>query len=327
MLHSPCPFGISLTVIKVYIFGFFWGWVNVFIFYLYFSYAFGWLDPRPYRRNMEMHNLGQNDEEIRQPDAPPNPILNSRAFDHVWEAVHILIILPIAIIVSLGPFFSPYIGIKIAQREAWLHRCDPFAVEVILAGRAYSSPISTLPVASFYFWANGTRSQYYEYSLSQSDNDTNTWYFALTQVTPGVNIPAPVYPLISNVSYQFDTDELSAVCTAGPDAPANDTTSCMQGSFDTSYLSFTTNDTRTGVVITLRAIDTQWEFSEDAPSFLLKNSQGQTAVRTAVTEPEHCTFLKMCLANDTGVDMIPPVGLALMQQDIYSRICSKPSSN
>jgi hypothetical protein len=324
MSHSPCPcpFGISLTVITVYIFGFFLGCINIFVFYLYFSYAFGWLDPRRYLRDAEIHNLGQDDEGMRQPDSRPN-----RAFNRAWEAVHILIILPVAIIVILGPFFSPFIGLKIAQREAWIHRCDPFAVEVILAGRAYSSPNSTLPVASFYFWVNGTRSLFYEYSLSQSDNDANTWYFALTQVTPGVNIPAPVYPLISNVSYQFDTNELSAVCTASPDAPVNETTSCMQGSFDTSYLSFTTNDTRTGVVTTLRAVDAQWEFSEDAPSFLLKNSQGQTAVRTAVTEPEHCTFLKMCLANETGVDMLPPVGLALMQEDKYSISCSKPSSN
>jgi hypothetical protein len=214
-------------------------------------------------------------------------------------------------------------------QDEWIHRCDSFPVEVILNGRSYYSPQGEMPVASFYFWQNGVRVKYYEYGLTQNGDDMDTLHLALTRVEPGV--PAGLYPLVSDITYQLVNQTMSASCGSNPDTLANATTLCMDGSFnDDQFLSFTTNDTRTNTITTLRAVDKQWKFAFDAPSFELKevqhdNSLGNIALQTAVTERGHCNALKIC-SSGTGIDVLAPVGLTLLQQGKYGAVCTMPSS-
>jgi hypothetical protein len=268
----------------VYVIGFVLGCVNIFMWYRYFTYAHGWyVRPArvPYRRNWG--------------DRP-------RAFYAIVIVVHILIIWPLAVFMCLGPFFSPWLGLRIAERQAWIHRCDSFAVEVVLGGVSNYSPTSEPAIASFYFWQNKQRVKFFDFNLTQSQDEAAVWDFVLGHVETGINIPPQAYPLVQTVSYNFlaGGGTLSAMCAASPDSPANETTPCMVGSFsDGDVLSFTTNDTRTGTVTVLQAVDKSWFFPEDAPNFILKEIQpnnGQDAVRTAVTEPGHCQ-VSVCSAR------------------------------
>jgi len=74
----------------MYIFGFLLGLVNLGLWLAYFSAVFGWLSKRS-------ETTSSN---------------KSRKF---WHSAQILIILPIAIIMSLGPFFSPFIALGLRQ--------------------------------------------------------------------------------------------------------------------------------------------------------------------------------------------------------------------
>jgi hypothetical protein len=200
---------------------------------------------------------------------------------------------------------------------------------VVLDGRSYYSPGYQVPIASFYFWQNGIRTKFYEYKIFQDDS-MDIWHFGLRRVIPQVTVPLEVYPLAWRLSYDFVNNTLSANCATDPNSPTNATTPCMQGSFNPgSFFSFSINDTRTNTVSNLRAVDKDWAFSNDAPSFILRDVQpddtlGDIAVRTAVTQKGNCTALKLCLARPTGMDMLAPLGLALLRQDGYAKLCTTP---
>ena len=200
-----------------------------------------------------------------------------------------------------------------------------------MEGLSYGSPGNELALASFYFGPSANRTKYYEYTMTLDPGDSNVWNFGFSQFVPGVTIPSDVYPLVQNISYQMANQTFSATCTTGPEA--NGTTSCMQGSFDEGgYLSLNINNTLANVVTNLRAVDKNWMFvpADDAPSYILAEvepdgSLGQSQLRTAVTFPGHCTILKLC--SETGIDVLPPVGLTLMRQNAYSIVCTTPNSN
>jgi hypothetical protein len=291
------PFAHNLAV---YLIGFVLGCVNIFMWYRYCAYAYGWYS---------------NDGPTRVPYRRAGWGNRSRAFNVSVIGMHILIILPFAIFMCLGPFFSPWLGLKIAQRLAWIHRCDDYAVEVVLGGVANYSPTSEPAIASFYFWQNKQRVKFFDFNLTQSQDDATVWDFALGQVETGANIPPQAYPLIQTVTYNFTAENgaLSAMCTASPDTPTAEATPCMVGSFDAgSSLSFTTNDTRTDTVTVLQAATLPWFFPADAPNFILKEIQpnsGQVAVRTAVTKPGQCQvsvcMVQHSLPNNIGFPAVP----------------------
>ncbi|KAJ6559802.1 hypothetical protein B0H19DRAFT_1069532 [Mycena capillaripes] len=85
----------------MYVFGFFWGCVKIVVWMAYF-----------------------------QPSQSSPAITRSKGvLRHCWHCVRLPTLLPIAIMMGLGPFFAPFVGVKLAQEHAWLHRCDTFAVK------------------------------------------------------------------------------------------------------------------------------------------------------------------------------------------------------
>jgi len=266
------------------------------------------------------------------------------------------LIIGLAIIMCLGPFFAPLIGLKkaqvvsgyaicstntlIAPQEAWDHRCDQFSVEVILDGRPYYDSIKENPsVASFYFGQPGRRTEYYQYVMIQDDNDaTGTiWNLRLSNVTIPPDLDPVYHPLAQELSYRYDNYSIAATCTTNTSSSAI-TIPCMEGSFNGGgkALDLTINDTRTpGTVTKLRALDKGvWapDPADDAPSVLLREVQPDGSLgsidvlRTAVTMKGKCTRLKVCLA-ESGIDLLAAVGLILRAQDKYAYVCTTPNSN
>jgi hypothetical protein len=129
------------------------------------------------------------------------------------------------------------------------------------------------------------------------------------------------------VTYNLKNSSVTATC-------AGNTTECTQGSFDDSgFLSFALTNLFNPTNVNLKTVDGDWVYakSDDAPSYMLKEvksdgSFGDVVVRTAVTERGHCTQLKLC-ANGATVENLAPVGLTLMKQNEYARVCSTPNSN
>ncbi|KAJ6559766.1 hypothetical protein B0H19DRAFT_1260463 [Mycena capillaripes] len=189
-------------------------------------------------------------------------------------------------------------------------------VEVVLSGLSYNAPDDQAPIATFQFrQPNGTLSEGYTYNLT-NDGPTSIWQFA----------PSAAQSLVK-VTYDISNFTLQATCQGN-------TSQCMQGFFQESgFLSFSLTDSFNSTVTNLRAVDKDWVYghSDDAPSFLLKEVQpdgslGKVVVRTAVTQPGHCMNLKLC-ANDTSIETLVPIGLTLMKQNEYSRVCTTPNSN
>ena len=190
----------------------------------------------------------------------------------------------------------------------------------MLNGLFFNSPDNEAPIASFYFrQPDGTLQKQYDYNLTNDADNPAIWYFSLL---PGSGSPA----LIQNVTYDLSNSNFVATC------PGN-TTRCTQGTFqDAGYLSLLIYDeVSNSTVANMRTVDTDWDLgpnSDDAPSYILKEvnpdgSLGNVVVRTAVTEPGHCTTLKLCV-NDAGIATLAPVGLTLNAQNKYSVVCSTP---
>jgi len=228
---------------------------------------------------------------------------------------------------SLGPFFSPALGMHREQERAWFHRCDSFGpIEVILAGRHFN-PDGQVPRATFCHGPAGHRQKLYEYVMTQDEHDKAVHHFSR------VELSGDAYPPVQDVFFRFDNNRIFGAKCDTPNASAS--APCMDGSFDeTGYLSLTINDTRsnTSRVTQLTAVDPNWvPFSpvDDAPSYILADANGEWAVRTAVTKKGDCTSLKLCLKNKTVqvFDALPAVGLTLYYHDQYARVCTTPSSN
>jgi len=249
------------------------------------------------------------------------------------------LIIVLALFFSLGPLFSPFIGLKISQRDAWDRRCDSrFSVEVILDGRPFYNTIKENPsFASFYFGTQpGRRTEYYKYGMTQDNNDTTIWHLRLS----GVSIPPdldPVYhPMAQDLTYRFANHSITATCATNTSSSAVNAP-CMEGSFNDggSTLNLIINDLRTGNVTKLRAVDKGvWvPAADDAPSMLLREVQPDDSLgsidllRTAVTMQENCTKLKLCLARENRIDLLAAVGLILKAQDNYAYTCTTPNSN
>jgi len=251
------------------------------------------------------------------------------------------LIIVLAVFMSLGPLFAPFIGLKLSQRAAWDHRCDSrFSVEVILDGRPFYNTIKENPsFASFYFGPQpGRRTEYYKYGMKQDDNDTTIWHLRLSDVSIPPDLDSIYHPLAQDLTYRFANHSIAATCTTNTSSSAV-SIPCMEGSFNDggNTLNLIINDLRTGNVTKLRAVDKGvWVPpvpADDAPSMLLgevqpDDSLGSIGVlRTAVTMQANCTRLKLCLARERGIDLLAAVGLILKAQDNYAYTCTTPNSN
>ncbi|KAJ7253181.1 hypothetical protein C8J57DRAFT_1077031 [Mycena rebaudengoi] len=277
----------------MYVFGFFWGCVNIVAWMWYFQ-----------RKNIS-GSTGRS-------------LIRSRVLRYSWRLGHILVLFPVAVIMCLGPFFAPTIGINLSRENAWLHRCDSYMVEVVLGGLAFSSPQDATPIAAFYFrQPDGRLEKQQEYHLINDRDDI--WH-----LTPAGQTPSS----LPTVTYYLGNSTLSATCTT-PNA-----TICTVGSFQESgFLTFSIVDAFNKSTVTLRAVDKEWVYgkADDAPSYILREVQdkgdlGAVVVRTAVTNLHDCTSLKLC-ANSANVQTLVPVGLTLLKQNEYSKVCTTPNSN
>ncbi|KIM36091.1 hypothetical protein M413DRAFT_20642 [Hebeloma cylindrosporum] len=230
-----------------------------------------------------------------------------------------VLLLPVAFLMCAGPLFVPFAALPLAQQWQWTHFCDSFAGEVILSGLMNPSP-----TASFYYPIQPNASvleYYFDYSLVSN-----------TTVPPG-NPPSQLLvfnaradssiipPDIFAISYDVQAQEISADCANGP---------CAFGNYSTKpYLSFTLQDSRTGLVTQLRAVDKEWKFPDDAPSVVLRNREagesGGIALQSAVTQRDHCENLKVCVSSRTpDFATLAPLGVLLMAQQTYADYCLRP---
>jgi len=93
---------------------------------------------------------------------------------------------------------------------------------------------------------------------------------------------------------------------------------CTNGTIDQdltsdTYLTFSFTD---GVA--LRAVDHEWQFSDDAPSVLLRDQAGRNILRTVVTKPGDCTQLKVCAIDVAEEQFLVPIGLLLFSQETFA---------
>ena len=295
-------------------------------------------------------------EETRGDDGimhlkPRNP---RRAFRVSWHCVHIMILVPIAVVLSLGPFFGPATALKPAQRFAWKHKCDNQFAEIILGGPLYGDPSDATLRASFYLSQNNSRHIAYEYEMKLK-TDANVQYMQIGRVQSWVVASPELYPPVHNISFALGNSTFSAYCDLTPGGPIDATRPCLEGSYQTDgFLTVTTHNHSTDLTSQLRAVDPIWSYpnDDDAPNFLVKEVQrdgglGDMVVRTAVTNPREgfCTELKLCAARPPQDGILVVVGLALMkqashtvshsnphlqlknQQASFARFCSKPLNN
>jgi hypothetical protein len=251
-------------------------------------------------------------------------------FSFLWVIVHLFVVIPIAIVMCLGPFFSGFVAESVIRPRIYKHGCDSYPVEVVLSGRAYGAARQIVPMATFYYWQNGARTQYYQYSISQEDDDPDVWHFNLRTVTPNITIPTEAYPLVWQMSYNFLNNTITGNCATGPDTPKNGTVPCMNGSFDpVNFFAFSIDDTRTNTVTKLRAIDKTYTLKSEHPAYILRqvqpdNSLGSIFQKTTVTSGSKCSSLKVCSARLNGPEILAPLGLALLAQDNYATACTTP---
>ena len=182
-----------------------------------------------------------------------------------------------------------------------------------------------MPTASFYYRSqtnNSVLEFYFEYSLVTNTTVTpgshNSQYLVFNPPLGSSFIP----PNISAVTYDVQKQAVSATCAKGL---------CAFGNYSTApYLSFTLQNSSTGVITQLRAVNKQWKFSNDAPSVVLRypdsgDKPGGIALQSAVTQRDHCETLKVCLSSRTpDFATLAPLGVLLMAQQTYAEYCLQP---
>ena len=240
-----------------------------------------------------------------------------------------LLAVPLACILSVAPFATPFLAIKLAQRRVWYHACSNFPIEIVLHGRYFQLP-DTKPIASFLYVHRGVRTPLYDYSLSLR-NDSDSWTFDLQSVSPDVELSLVLRPLISSISYNPSNRTVSGLCRSSTDISASSEEVCVEGQYDDTVLSFNITDTQTLQNYRSRVIDKQWYYEDntDGPSLILYDirpdgKRGPMAMRTAVTWID-CTLLKICSTKVSGPELLVPIGRILKAQDGYAFSCSKPS--
>ena len=174
---------------------------------------------------------------------------------------------------------------------------------------------------------------YFDYAITNDPSATTQTLSFAGAVSQGV-VPADLQPSIQSVSITFPgkSNSISAQCAT----TVNSTTvpvPCMTGTYQISpYLNFSLQDSASGNTTYLRAVDKEWQFVDDAPSFVLRYSSsdprqplGGIAIQTAVTERNHCEVLKVCLGSrKLGFDILAPLGVAFISQNNFAAFCTQP---
>jgi hypothetical protein len=176
-----------------------------------------------------------------------------------------------------------------------------------------------------------TKIHYFDYVMTNDPNAT-TQTLSFAGAVSQVVVPSDLQPNIQSVSiaYPGKSNSISAQCVT----TVNSTTvpvPCMTGTYQVSpYLNFSLQDS--GDTTYLRAVDKEWQFIDDAPSFVLRYSSsdprqplGGIAIQTALTERNHCEVLKVCLGSrKLGFDMLAPLGVAFISQNNFAAYCTQP---
>jgi hypothetical protein len=176
-----------------------------------------------------------------------------------------------------------------------------------------------------------TKIHYFDYVMTNDKNAT-TQTLSFAGAVSQVVFPADLQPNIQSVSIASPgkSNSISAQCAT----TVNSTTvpvPCMTGTYQISpYLHFSLQDS--GNTTYLRAVDREWNFVDDAPSFVLRYSSsdprqplGGIAIKTALTERNHCEVLKVCLGSrKLGFDMLAPLGVAFISQNNFATYCTQP---
>jgi len=141
------------------------------------------------------------------------------------------------------------------------------------------------------------------------------------------NYTAVSSSLITNLTFNAKAKEIIGYCGK----PNSTQTECMQARFDTSpYLNFTVDDFLLRTSMTLKTLDKEWHWGDDAPSFILEavDKMGSflgKVLQTAVTRRNYCDTLKVCLGTPTpGAEVLAALAVALDAQDKYATYCTMP---
>ncbi|EJD37916.1 hypothetical protein AURDEDRAFT_173055 [Auricularia subglabra TFB-10046 SS5] len=254
----------------------------------------------------------------------PNPRIAVNATHEAWNAFSVclyiygfllatfntglVVLLPFAITLSTGPFIAPWVVMPVMQKHAWDHRCETWPVEVVLVGRARSNAHSTAT-----FFINGVEG--YQYGLYEGRS-------FLYQFQEGDADPLQIpMPTLQNVTYDLSSSSAVGVCLF-----SGQKQDCVSVNMDLdldnkSYLRFEIDaDLGFGVRhYILHAIDRDWQYSDDAPSMILRDeATGESVLRTAVTKPGDCTQLKVCVHTTNEARMLVPIGLLLIFQEKWA---------
>lgn len=222
----------------------------------------------------------------------------------------------------------------------------------VLDAKGYHDPSYVASVAHFYQTGS-------DISLFTYDYDDNSDFFNFHLREWDVDqstIAVQFYPTLQSVQYDFINNTVTGNCTVPvqPGDSSNTTTltkSCLSGNFNPgNFMSWDIssaiplNTTRDLSVVpqyntSLRIVDKQWDFSDDAPSLILDtlDESGNLAdivLRTAVTKRRDCTQLKMCLngvpnrvGSAVGAEVLAPLGLVLIRQADYAIECTTPKDD
>ncbi|TCD66651.1 hypothetical protein EIP91_001069 [Steccherinum ochraceum] len=227
---------------------------------------------------------------------------HNRCCSIVWLLFRILIILPLGLFSAIMPFCGGWIMVPIAQKWAWSHRCDSYAMYAILDARSTRDSATVPNVAHFY--QTGNPRPLFTYSVNNG-GDPDFWTFQLREFDqPRTMIPGDLDSTLQHIQYNFINETVTGNCTVpvASGSSITNSTACVSGTFNPNdWLSFNLTshvpltDTTTPVPAStalLRTVDKQWSFTTDAPSLILDTMDMETGLpqktvlRTAVTKPE-----------------------------------------
>ncbi|EJD37735.1 hypothetical protein AURDEDRAFT_173244 [Auricularia subglabra TFB-10046 SS5] len=293
---------------SLYIFGFILGAYNAIFWILFFLSPYG-----PRRHTTQMSRKGvivrstsslPEDGSQKAASWPPK----SDSWPKIRRALEFALLVPMAVVLSTAPFAVPWIAMPLMQEFAWNHRCDSWPVEAVLVGRAGSNAHST---ATFFFdHAEAYSFDLYDrmsllYRYQEGDKEQ----------------PSFPMPTLQNVTYDLSTSSAVGICLF-----SGQKQNCLSANMDldldsTSYLRFEiAADLGFGVRHhVLHAIDHDWQYSDDAPSMILRDElTGESVLRTAVTKRGDCAQLKVCLNTSNEARMLVPIGLMLIFQEKWA---------
>lgn len=245
---------------------------------------------------------------------------------------NLLIILPVALLMCIGPLFSPFIALPMAQKRQWTNGCKSalFAGDAILEGLSFTN--EKAPRISLILKSGVNIS----YTMHGPGDGSNIWMLTVDNHDPA-HVEPDILPFVREISYDVKQKTLDATCET-PQGNSTTTTKCMDGNFSPEKFLFTlhphvySNDSGTDsdrnrdMILKPLAKETTWY--SDAPSYDLRlnGSEDQPPVlQTVVTKPNSCESLKVCIGKAaleaSFFNIIAPLAITLYYQDQYATYC------